>query len=324
MFDDLMQPHPSGFCRWCGVPVYPDSFRNIEPESEYRLGASCQRCQDVMYLGGSDEDPPASHPLRLGVAVGAASAERDLSEVALLPFVFVVATRRLVWEPRLIVRAGFSLPPVDPWVEISPMHNGWKEHTARVLCVPTLYDPRIVGGPAAAELIIGLDASAVRLASRLSADAQPPALVNLAAEVAWQAAYGAPLLPLADFLTAHLPGVKELSPGTRRPSALRQCALAARLLDLPVPTGRDTGLTAFELLLRAHAGRFGESSRGRCRASCRPRRRSSSSGPGAPSSSGPTAVVGPCLACGGSLAPLTGLGPSRPPASACARSGRRP
>ena len=267
MFDDLMQPHPFGFCRWCGTAVYPDSFRDVESEREYRHGASCQNCQNRLYLGGSDDDPPGSYPLRLGVAVGAATGEGDVSEVALLPFVFVVATRRLIWEPRFIVRAGFSLPPVDPWVEISPMHNAWQENSVRVLCVPTLYDPRIVGGLAAAELIIGLDASAVRFASRLSADAQPPALVNLAAEVAWQAAYGAPLLPLADFLAAHLPGVKEISPGTRRPSALRQCALAARLLDLPVVTGRHAGLTAFELLLRAHAPRFEDSSRGRCRAS---------------------------------------------------------
>ena len=262
MSDELMQSNPLGFCRWCGIQVCADSFRDLESEREYRVGASCQRCQDAMYLGGSDEDLSESYPIRLGVAVGAATGERDLSEVALLPFVFVVANRRLVWEPRFIVRAGFSVPPVDPWVEVSPMHNGWKEHAVRVLCVPTLYDPRIVGGLAAAELIIGLDASAVGFAGSLCADAQPPSLVDLSLEVSWPDAYGAPLLPLPDFLAAHLPGVEAVSPGTRRPSALRQCAVLARLLDLPATTGRDAGLTAFELLLRAHAGRFEDSFRG--------------------------------------------------------------
>ena len=265
MYDDLMQPHPLGFCRWCGIPVYPDSFRDVESEREYRHGASCQICQDARYVAGSDEDLSESYPLRLGVAVGAATGEGDLSEVALLPFIFVVATRRLVWEPRFIVRAGFSLPPVDPWVEIAPMHHGWKEHAVRVLCVPTLYDPRIVGGLAAAELIIGLDASAVGFAGSLCADAQPPSLVDLSLEVSWPDAYGAPLLPLPDFLAAHLPGVEAVSPGTRRPSALRQCALLARLLGLPATTGRDVGLTAFELLLRAHVRRFEDPSRGRSR-----------------------------------------------------------
>ena len=218
-----------------------------------------------MYLGGSDEDPPASYPIRLGVAVGAATDERDLSEVALLPFVFVVANRRLVWEPRFIVRAGFSLPPVDPWVEIAPMHRGWKEHAVRVLCVPTLCDPRIVGGLAGAELVIGLDAAAVGFTGRLCADAQPPSLVDLGLEVACPEAYGAPLFPLPAFLATHLPGVEAVSPGTRRPSALRQCALLARLLGLPATTGRDAGLTAFELLLRAHARRFEVPSRARSR-----------------------------------------------------------
>ena len=265
MFHDFMQCNPLGFCRWCGIPVYPDSLRDIASEDHFRVGASCQGCQDAVSLGRSDEDPHASYPVRLGVAVGATTGEQDLCELALLPFVFVAANHRIVWEPRYIVRAGFSLPPIDPWVEITPMYSAWKEHTVRVLCVPVLCDPRIVGGLAAAELVVGLDVSTLRAAARLCADAQPPSLVSLGAEVPWQEAYGTPLLPLPDFLAAHLPGVEERSRGTRRSSALRQCALIARLLDLPATTGRDVGLTAFELLLRAHAGRFEDSFRGRCR-----------------------------------------------------------
>ena len=47
--------------------------------------------------------------------------------------------------------------------------------------------------------------------------------------------------------------------GTRdacRGSALRQCALLARLLTLRATEGVDVGRPAFELFLRAHAGRF--------------------------------------------------------------------
>ena len=132
----------------------------------------------------------------------------------------------------------------------------------RVLCVHSLHDPLVVGGLADRELVIGLDHSSVRLAGSLCAGAQPPSLVSLRAEVGWQDAYGSPLLPLPAFLATHLPDVEAGSPGTGRPSALRQCALLARLLALPATTGRDRGRTAFELLLLAHAGRFEDSFRG--------------------------------------------------------------
>ena len=101
-----------GHCRWCGAEVAADSFRDLDSFREYQIGASCQGCQDTMYLGVGDEDPPVSHPVRHGVIVGAVSTDDGLREVALVPFLFVLPSRRLVWETRFIVRAGISPQPV--------------------------------------------------------------------------------------------------------------------------------------------------------------------------------------------------------------------
>ena len=130
-----------GHCRWRGAPVGADSFRDVESFREYHVAAACQPCQDAMYLGMSDEDPPVSHPVRHGVIVGAVLADDDLREVALLPFLFVVPSRRLVWETRYIMRAGASPHPVDPWVELDAIRTEWQDCNVRVLCVPSSANP---------------------------------------------------------------------------------------------------------------------------------------------------------------------------------------
>lgn len=260
---DSIQSDPLGHCRWCGVQVGADSFRDIDAFREYQVAAACQPCQDAMYLGVGDEDPPVSHPVRHGVIVGAVSADDGLHEVALVPFLFIVPPRRLVWETRFIVRAGVSPHPVDPWVELDAMRTEWQDSNVRVLCVPSSANPLLRGGLTDRDLVVVLDAASVRVASDLCPSAKPPALVSLADELAWRQAYGTPLLPLAPFLRAHALDVDVglgLA-GAFRGSALRQCALLARLLALPATSGRDVGRTAFELLLLAHAARFGESFR---------------------------------------------------------------
>ena len=258
-----LQSDPLGHCRWCGAEVAADSFRDLESLREYQIGASCQGCQDAMYLGVGDEDPPVSHPVRHGVIVGAVSADEGLREVALVPFLFVVPSRRLVWETRYIVRAGISPQPVDPWLELDAMRHAWSEFNVRVLCVPSSENPLLRGGLIDRDLVIGLDEASVRVAAELCPGARPPALVSLGAELPWRDAYGSSLLPLTPFLRAHAVDVQVGGAGGAiTASALRQCALAARLLALPATTGRDAGRTAFELLLVAHAARFAESWRG--------------------------------------------------------------
>ena len=51
-------------------------------------------------------------------------------------------------------------------------------------------------------------------------------------------------------------------------SALRQCALLARLLEVRATDGRDAGRSAFEMLLLGHAARFEESFRRRSGDAC--------------------------------------------------------
>ena len=257
-----IQSDTLGHCRWCGARVGAGSFRDLDSLREYQVSAACQPCQDTMYLGTCDEGSLLRHPVRHGVVVGAVTADDCVHEVGLLPFLFVVPPARIVWEPRYIVRAGSASYPVDPWVELRAMRDEWKDCNVRALCIPASTDPLVREGIVDRDFVIALDAPSVRVASELSPSAKPPALVNLGAELPWRQAYGADLLPLAPFLRAHAldvdVGLAEAFGG----SALRQCALIARLLALPATTGPDAGRPAFELLLLAHAARFAESCRG--------------------------------------------------------------
>ena len=69
----------------------------------------------------------------------------------------------------------------------------------------------------------------------------------------WADAFGAPLLPLEAFLHAHgLDGAVGCADACLG-SALRQCALLARLLELRASAGPRDGCTAFEHFLFGYA-----------------------------------------------------------------------
>ena len=259
MLANSIQSDTIGHCRWCGARVGAGSFRDLESFREYQVAAACQACQDAMYLGTSDEGSLVSHPVRHGVVVGAVTADDCLHEVALLPFLFVVPPARVVWEPRYLLRAGSAIHPVDPWVELAAMRDEWRDFNVRTLCIPSSTNPLVCEGLVDRDLVIALDAPAARVASDLCPTLRPPALVSLGAELPWTQAYGTPLLPLPPFLRAHAPDVDVGLAEALRGSALRQCALIARLLALRATTGPDTGRSVFELLLVAHAARFAES-----------------------------------------------------------------
>ena len=247
-----------GHCRWCGARVGAGSFRDLDSYREYQVAAACQWCQDLMYLGMSDEEPTVRYPVRHGVIVGAVTADDSLCEVGLLPFLFTVPSARIVWEPRYLLRAGSATHPVDPWVELAAMRDEWQDCNVRTLCIPAPTNPLVCEGLVDRDLVIALDAPAVRVASDLCPNLRPPALVDLGAELPWRQAYGTLLRPLAPFLRAHALDVDVGLAEAFRGSALRQCSLIARLLALRATMGRDTGRTAFELLLLAHAARFQE------------------------------------------------------------------
>ena len=141
------------------------------------------------------------------------------------------------------------------------MADAWSDQHVRVLCLPWFTDPLLRAALTGRKFVIGLDETPLRFVRSLCPSAVPPALVSLSAEIPWQEAFGLPLLPLESFLRAHgLDGVVG-SADACRGSALRQCALIARLLELRATTGRDVGRTVFDLLLLAHASRFAESFR---------------------------------------------------------------
>ena len=258
-----IQSDTLGHCRWCGARVGAGSFRDLDSLREYQVSAACQPCQDTMYLGTCDEGSLLRHRVRHGVVVGAITADDSvLSEVALLPFLFVVPPARLVWDTRYILRAGSALYPVDPWVELRAMRDEWKDCNVRALCIPASTNPLVREAIVDRDFVIALDECSLRVALDLSPSAKPPAFVNLGAELPWSQAYGADLVPLAPFLRAHALDVDVGLAEAFGSSALRQCALLARLLALRATTGPDTGRTAFELLLQAHAARFEESWRG--------------------------------------------------------------
>ena len=61
-----------GVCCCCGDAVRSDAFRDATSEREYAISALCQICQDAMFLGGNDADPPVSEPVRAGAVLAAA------------------------------------------------------------------------------------------------------------------------------------------------------------------------------------------------------------------------------------------------------------
>ena len=258
-----LEGDPLGYCRWCGARNTTDAFRDFQSLEECRIASACQQCQDRMFLGAGDEDPPVSHRIRHGVLVGAVrgDAPDEIHEAAILPFRFVIPLRRLVFDTRYIVRFGFSSRPADPWVELEPVRDAWTDMNVRVLCVPSPYNPILSNGLADRDFVIGLDLPTVRLVAARCPSARPTALVSLNS-VLCQDAYGVPFRPLQPFIRAHLPDVDLGAADVGCLSSLGQCAVLARVLSLPATQGRDAGLTAFEFLLRSHALRFDETRRG--------------------------------------------------------------
>ena len=253
-----------GDCRWCARPVRVDSFRDALSQREFTITAACQRCQDAMFLGGSDCDPPISGSVRHGVVVGAVLEGASAREVAVLPFQFVVRRGRIEWEPRHIVRVGAGFDPVDPWVELGAMRVAWTGRYLRILNLALISDPLLSVRLSTSDFVIGLDPACVAVIRHLFPSATQRPLADLSVDVPWRDAFGVALLPLHAFLRAY--GLDYVV-GTRAAcaaSALRQCALVARLLELRATAANDGGRTAFELLLRSHARRFEPSFRGDC------------------------------------------------------------
>ena len=244
-----------GHCRFCGAGVSDTSFRDHASQREYPITATCQSCQDDIFLGTTGDDPAASHPVRDGTVVAPLLEGRSVRAVALLPFRYVAELLRIAWEPRHLVLAGAGLAPVDPWAELGAMRDAWTEHRLHLASVPSPDDALVSGRLAGCDMVVGMDVPCVLAARALCPTLTARALVPLCAEVPWLDAYGAALLPLDRFPHARDLDAGVGSAGACRDSPLRQCALAARLLSLRATTGGHAGRTAWELLLLGRAGR---------------------------------------------------------------------
>ena len=260
-------PEPShsvvdlGFCRFCAQPVTSASFRDDASHREYMITATCQSCQDRLLLRGSDPDRPVSCPVLHGTIVGAVAEGATPREVALLAFSYDPWAARFEWEPGHIVHAGDVPEPIDPFAELGAMRDAWSEHDVRVLTLASFDDPLLAARISRNHVVVALDRLCVVVTARLCPSLPLPPLVDLNAQVPWVDAFGAPLLPLDEFLRVQgLDGV--LGPADAcLGSALRQCAVVARLLELPAPAGPRDGCTVFEHFLFGYAASAGVSIR---------------------------------------------------------------
>ena len=151
------------------------------------------------------------------------------------------------------MHAGDVPGPPDPFAELGAMRDAWSGHSVRVLTMASFDDPLLAARLSRTHVVVALHRLSVVDTIGLCSSVPLPPLVDLAAQVPWADAFGAPLLPLEAFLHAHgfdgAVGCADACFG----SALRQCALIARLLELRATAGSRDGCTAFEHFLFGYA-----------------------------------------------------------------------
>ena len=230
--------HELSPCEGCGTAVRPGDLRDLPSAKEYHIVGLCQRCQDALYLAEPQHRPGPPLPLHAGVVVAA------------LPFIFVAAEARIAWEPRLLLRAGLSLEPLDRHHELTPMREPWDRHLLRSTELDALDHPALRERLETADLVVGLDRAALDAVRTGCRVAPHVPLASLEHAVPWRALYGRALMPF-DRLVRHLRLDPERPPDAAPPSVLRQSALIAATLELP------PARTPFRCLLDAHRARLG-------------------------------------------------------------------
>ena len=244
MGDDSAQPRrvtDLGYCRWCARSVHGASFSDDASQRAYCDSGSCQPCFDALSNKEDGDERDHSRPILHGTVFGAVVAETVVREVALLPFQYDAWYGRFEYEPGDVVRAGEVLAPLDPLGELAAVRPVWAGRCERVLLVDSLADPLLGTRTVRNHLVVAFDGVSAAAAAELNPTLRRPPLVDLGAAVPWAPAFGA---PLEELVRAHVPGV-DVGCG----SALRQCAVAARLLELPAPAGPHPGATALEHIL---------------------------------------------------------------------------
>ena len=238
-----------GFCRWCGCAVHSHSFDSSASVREYAISSLCQRCQNDVYLGGSDLDPPISGPVRSGAVLAVVVEGGGAREAALLPFEFTARLGRIQWEPRHVVWAGDAPPLADHRVALRAIRGAWDGRYERVLSLSSFDDPLLEARLSGYALVVTLDLETVLYLHALCPSVVAPPSVAISAVLPWRAEFDACVVECGFDPEVGREGV-------RRVAALRQAAFVARLLGLRAGAGRDAGRTVFELLLVGQGDRF--------------------------------------------------------------------
>ena len=128
MSDDSPLPPAQhlGFCRYCGRAVHDRSFSQPSAEAEYDRWVACAPCHDTLGLAPEVREGVSDRTVVLhGLVFAAALEGSQVLEVVLLPFQYAPWHGRFEFEPADIVRAGASLAPLDPLVELAAVRTAW-------------------------------------------------------------------------------------------------------------------------------------------------------------------------------------------------------
>lgn len=225
----------------------------------------CPVCQRLMFAG-ADLDPPVSCPVLYGNVLGVVSDGSAVRSVGVLPWRYDAWDGRFEWQVQHVLLTRSAGRCVDPSAELSPMRGVFDPADLRILTLPSCDDPLLSARLARAHLLIVLHGGDEAFAGSLLRPAclppsvapiPRPLVVALAREAPWVDSFGAPLLPLPEFLRAQgLLGLAE-SAATCEASALRKCALVARVLQLPA--GPESESSVFERWLYTFAPPAGPS-----------------------------------------------------------------
>ena len=210
----------------CGATVCPDSFRDRPSYQEFHLSGLCQACQDAVYLGTTDDDPPVQYALRRG-AVAACTQHRGGPALGVLPFVFTAPSHPPVWEARYATLvAPAAEAPVDPQAELEAMHGPLRLHQVRLLTPDAFDHPLLAEHFARCELLVGLDTPALDRVGALCPTLARAAQAPLA--VPFERRYGARVAALGEVVAS-----LHLDAPCPAPGALRLCAWMGALLTGP-------------------------------------------------------------------------------------------
>ena len=230
-------PH-LGWCRLCGRTVHEASLSDKASHAEFlNRSCACQPCQDALALVDPAIKRGPAAPVLHGVVFGAVVDGSRILEAAVVPFQYDPAYLRFDYEPGDVLRAGAVSASADP---LASMRPAWVGRRERVLHLASVTDPLLALRVVRNHLVIALDGEAAGAVSELCPTLLRPPLVDLGAEIPWDS-FGGSL--------DHLVRPSPSGDGVRFVSALHQCAVVARLLELPALTGERVGASVFDHVL---------------------------------------------------------------------------